>query len=100
MPTFHPRLTALLLGFALSCGCGGEHEESLGRRPVALDKVPADVMAAAKKEVPGVDFQDAWSNHVKGQDAVHSYEIRGRAKADGKVREVRVGLNGAILETE
>ena len=99
MPRSSVRLAALLLGFALVSGCG-ESEPKFGRRPVTLDKVPAEIVAAARKELPGVELQDAWTNHADGKDAVDSYEIRGRNAATGKIREVRVGLDGKILEKE
>jgi hypothetical protein len=31
---------------------------------------------------------------------LHSYEIRGKRASDGKIREVRVGTDGKILEKE
>lgn len=56
-------------------------------------------MAAAKKALPDVKFEDAWKNiDVKTRD-LHSYEIRGR-NPRGKIREVRVGTDGKILEME
>jgi hypothetical protein len=99
MPRLPVRLAVLLLGFTLISGCG-ESEPKFGRRPITLDKVPAEIIAAAKKELPGVEIQDAWTNHADGKDAIDSYEVRGRTTATGKIREVRVGLDGKILEKE
>ena len=99
MPKFPTRLIAGLFGLVLLTGCG-EHEEKFGRRPVPLDKVPTEIVAAAKKQLRGVELQDAWTNHADGKNDIHSYEIRGRNSATGKTREVRVGLDGKILEEE
>ena len=61
--------------------------------------LPGDVHAAAKKALPQIAFEDAWKN-LDREGKLHSYEIRGRAAADGKIREVRVSPAGAILEME
>ncbi|MGE3821163.1 MAG: hypothetical protein AB7I30_17255 [Isosphaeraceae bacterium] len=85
---------------ALTLGGCGEHEEYKGtsRRVVAVKDLPENVLKAAKASLPGIDFQDSWSNH--GPDGtLESYEVRGRA-ANGKIREVRVSLDGKILEME
>lgn len=80
-------------------GCGErEAEEQFARRTIAVKDVPAAVMEGASKELPGVDFAEAWKN-VEADGALHSYEIRGRNK-DGKIREVRVAADGKILEIE
>ena len=54
---------------------------------------------AASKAVPGVKFDEAWKN-LDREGKLHSYEIRGKNPADGKIREVRVSLTGEILEME
>jgi hypothetical protein len=92
---------ALMLGLAALAGCESEHDGNLDRVVVPMDKVPPEVLDAAKKHLPNVNFADAWTNHERGKPAaVHSYEVRGRDKQTGKVREVRVGLDGKILEEE
>jgi hypothetical protein len=69
------------------------------RSVITIEEVPASVLEAAKKALPGVAIQDAWKNLDRSTRALHSYEVRGRA-ANGKVREVRVSTEGKILEME
>ena len=59
--------------------------------------MPEPVREAARKAVPGVKLDEAWKN-LDREGKLHSYEIRGRNPADGKIREVRVSLTGEILE--
>lgn len=98
-PTRPRPTTALALGFALLVGCG-DGESRMSRRTVEIAKVPAPLLQAARKQIPGVEFTEAWSNHVKGREAIHSYEIRGKNTATGKTREVRIAPDGTILEEE
>jgi hypothetical protein len=94
------------LAVVLSCavmvlgGCG-EHDEPPGltKQAVAFDDVPESVRDAARKAVPDVKLGEAWKN-LDREGKLHSYEIRGRNPADGKIREVRVSLTGEILESE
>lgn len=92
-------IVALTLALALLAGCG-EGESKMTRRSVEIAKVPGPLLDAAKKKIPGVDFTEAWSNHADGGEAIHSYEIRGKATATGKIRELRVAPDGTILEVE
>jgi hypothetical protein len=87
--------TAAVIG-----GCG-EHDMPAGltKQAVAFDDVPESVRNAARKAVPGVKLDEAWKN-LGPEGKLHSYEVRGRNPADGKIREVRVSLTGEILETE
>jgi hypothetical protein len=89
-------LLMLTLGFFTGCE---EREPKLGRTPIALDKAPAELLATAQKQLKDVKIDDVWENHVEGTKGIHSYEFRGR-NAQGKIREVRVGLDGKILEEE
>ena len=69
------------------------------QQAVAFDDVPAALRKAASKDNPAVKFNEAWKNlDEKGQ--LHSYEIRGKDAADGKIHEVRVSTDGKILEKE
>lgn len=88
------------VAFSLVSGCGEreEEEEQFSQRAVAVKDVPAAVMEASTKELPGVNFTDAWKN-VEADGSLHSYEIRGR-NAKGKIREARVAADGKILEIE
>ncbi len=95
-------LGALVVSCAAAAvgGCG-EHDEPPGltKQALAFDDVPAKVRDAAAKAVPGVKLDEAWKN-LDRDGKLHSYEIRGRNPADGKIREVRVSLDGEILEME
>jgi hypothetical protein len=84
----------------LSSGCG-EHDlpPGLTKKAVDFDTVPDVARAAAKKAIPGVEFKEAWQN-LDAQGKLHSYEIRGQQRSNGKIREVRVSLTGEILESE
>jgi hypothetical protein len=87
------------VALALAAGCGErEAEEQFARRTITVKDVPAAVMEGASRELPGVDFTEAWKN-VEADGALHSYEIRGR-NPNGKIREVRVAADGKILEIE
>ena len=68
-------------------------------RPSNSTTCPEPVREAARKAIPGVKLDEAWKN-LDREGKLHSYEIRGRNPADGKIREVRVSLTGEILETE
>ncbi len=95
-------LGAAALAAAVFCAPGcGEHDLPPGTTKSAakFDEVPENVRAAAKKAIPGVEFKEAWKN-LNGEGKLHSYEIRGKNAADGKIREVRVSLTGEILEME
>jgi hypothetical protein len=95
-------LGALAVSFALAVagGCGEVDEPpGLTKQVVPFDDVPAPLRDAAAKKVPGVKLSEAWKN-LDREGKLHSYEVRGRNPADGKIREVRVSLTGEILETE
>jgi hypothetical protein len=83
-------ISGLLL---LALGCGGKPQSD---EVVPLDKVPAPVMDAARKTLPGLKFDTAYKMKVRGKDA---YEVRGKDKR-GKVREVEVSTTGEVLEIE
>ncbi len=78
---------------AAMVGCDKGIEDST---TITVDKVPASVMEVAKKELPGVEFEQAWSGKSGGEAA---YEIRGRNEK-GKTREVRISASGKVLEKE
>jgi hypothetical protein len=90
-------LGAVVAGFS---GCG-DHDEPRGltKQAVEFDSVPENIRTAAQKAIPAVKLNEAWKNlDPKGE--LHSYEIRGKNPANGKIREVRVSLTGEILELE
>jgi hypothetical protein len=63
-----------------------------------MKDLPAPVMKAAQRQLPTVQFEDAWRN-LDPKGKLLSYEVRGRG-LNGKIREVRVSLTGEILEME
>ncbi len=100
---FDPRRLCLVSLFALMClalpGCGEpERARNLSRRTVEIGDIPEPVVAAAKKQLPDVEFADAWQN-MDRDGKLHSYEIRGKNR-NGKTREARVSPEGVVLETE
>jgi hypothetical protein len=100
--SIHIHLTVLVSISILGClsGCSDpDLPPGLTKKAIAIDDVPAQARAAAKKAIPSVDFKEAWQN-LDGQGKLHSYEIRGRQGSNGKIREVRVSLSGKILESE
>lgn len=93
-------LTCLVLSLSWISGCGEREEEEakFSRKTITVKDVPTAVMEASAKELPDVNFTEAWKNlDVDGK--LHSYEIRGR-NPKGKVREARVAADGKILEVE
>jgi hypothetical protein len=92
-----PYLVSCLLALP---GCGEEAPPpGTVRGVIPLEELPSNILDAAKKALPGVRLSDAWKNIERETKSLQSYEIRGRS-ANGKVREVRVSLEGKILEME
>jgi len=99
-------LPAILTSAALAAtvlwfpGCGDRDQPpEMTKQAVKIDEVPAPVRDAAKKAIPGVNLNEAFKN-LDREGKLHSYEIRGKNAANGKIREVRVSLTGEILEME
>ena len=63
---------------------------------IPIEQVPAKVMEAARKELPGLKFDTAYKMKIEGKDA---YEVRGKDKR-GKIREVEVSATGEVLGIE
>jgi hypothetical protein len=81
-------------------GCGdGDEPPGLTKQAITIGDVPEGLRKAAQKEIPEVELNEAWKN-LDGTGKLHSYEIRGRRSADGKIREVRISTDGQILEKE
>lgn len=94
-PRVRAAAAATLAAAAAAWGCGGDAFE--GERSVPLAEVPAPVMAAARKALPGVTFTKA--NVGKLENGRQGYEIQGKAR-DGKIREAEVGLDGTLIGVE
>lgn len=87
-----PALLAASL-LAVACGC---ERPPLADEVVPIDRIPANVMEVARKELPGYRFHTATKFKADGEDA---YEIRGK-DARGKTREVEVSASGKVIEIE
>ncbi|MCA1685335.1 MAG: PepSY domain-containing protein [Planctomycetia bacterium] len=83
----------LHLSLLAAAGCAGEPQSD---EIVPVDKVPAAIMATARKELPGYTFDTVYKIRVGGKDA---YEVRGKDKR-GKVREVEISTTGEVLAIE
>jgi hypothetical protein len=88
----------LVAPMVVSLGCEEELPSGTVRKVVKIETIPAAVIDAGKKAIPGATFDDGWQN-LTPDGKLHSYEIRGKA-ANGKTREVRVAPDGKILERE
>ena len=75
-------------------GCGDDAPK--GDEVVALENIPPNLMEIAKKELPGIKFDEAFKMKVDGKDA---FEIRGK-DSRGKVREIELSTTGEIIEIE
>jgi hypothetical protein len=87
------KVVALLACLLAGAGCGEERERV---QSVTKDQIPPKVLEAAKKKLPGVQFNAAWKETEGGTTA---YEIRGMQK-DGKIRDVKVSEAGEVLEVD
>ena len=94
------RWMAGLLMSAATLGLTGcdDHYPETRRKVIKLEELPENIASSAKKALPNITLEDTWQNLSK-DGKVESYEVRGK-DAKGKIREVRVGLDGSILELE
>src|SRR5262249_13507726 len=63
---------------------------------IPVDRVPANIMDVARKQLPGFTFDTAYKMKIDGKDA---YEVRGKDRR-GKVREVEVSATGEVIAVE
>ena len=92
------RLCLMFAGALFAAGCQthpDDDREDGEEVDVALADVPASVLSAAKKAVPGIAFTGA---EKETEDGVVVYSIEG--EAEGKRYEVEVDAKGKILEVE
>lgn len=86
--------SSVFIMLALVSGCGEGKPD--GDEVVPIASIPVNLMEIAKKELPGINFTEAFKMKVDGKDA---FEIRGKDKR-GKVREIELSLTGEVLEIE
>lgn len=83
-------LTTLL--FATGCESIGEQF----KEPIALDKVPAEILTMAKEQLPDAEIYAAFTEVEDGQPV---YEFRAKMKT-GKIRELEITRDGKVLNKE
>ena len=94
-------IAATIGGFLCLSGCSDGLPAPvvvISRRPIKVEAVPDAVLKAAKKGLRGVKFEEAWSNHDKDGSTI-GYELRGTTR-EGKIRDARLDVTGAIMESE
>ena len=74
-----------------TAGCSKSEGER--KAPIALEKVPAELLKVAQEKYPDVVFDSAFTETEDGQPV---YELRGKSKT-GKIHEVEVTKDGKIL---
>ena len=85
-----------LFGMLLICAVGCESSPPKSDEIVPIERVPANVMEVARKQLPGFTFDTVFRMKIEGKDA---YEVRGKDKR-GKVREVEVSATGEVIAIE
>jgi hypothetical protein len=81
-----------MLLFAVGCESSPPKSDEI----VPIERVPANVMEVARKQLPGFTFDTVFRMKIEGKDA---YEVRGKDKR-GKVREVEVSADGVVIAVE
>jgi hypothetical protein len=81
-----------MLLFAVGCESSPPKSDEI----VPIERVPANVMEVARKQLPGFTFDTVYRMKIEGKDA---YEVRGKDKR-GKVREVEVSADGVVIAVE
>jgi hypothetical protein len=61
--------------------------------------VPSEAAAAAKKRLPNVTFDSAFTV-VDKEGNIRAYDVRGKDPQTGKIHDVRVDLAGNVIQTE
>lgn len=85
--------TIVVAMMLIAAGCENEPQSD---DIVPIDQVPANIMATARKQLPGFTFDTVYKMKIDGKEA---YEVRGK-DARGKVREVEVSAAGEVLGIE
>ena len=91
-----PWISAAALALSITpSGCDNPEPIAV-EETIEVSEVPEVAMAAARRELPGVEFDVVYLGEEAGSP---TYELRGQT-AEGKVREVKVSAEGKVLETE
>ena len=86
----------LLIAALAMAGCGGADDDddvAHPKTPMAMDKVPPAVLAAAKKAAPELTFFSAARDTFKGRELI---ELKGKTKS-GQVKELEFLPDGTVL---
>lgn len=89
--------SVFVVGSVWAAGCGTPAPVAPAPDGIALEAIPAAVMALAREKLPGVDFERAWVE--KEDDGELAYEIRGRTE-EGRTREIKISASGRVIEIE
>jgi hypothetical protein len=84
-------IAVCLVTLTLLAGCSNVVSER--KQPIAMDKIPPEIIKIAQDKYPDVVFETAFTEVEQGQDV---YEIKGKAKS-GKIIEVEVTKDGKLL---
>ena len=90
------RLIPLPLIFVVVSTLTGCESAPTSDQVIPIARVPPDLMAKARRELPGITFDTVYKLKVNNVDA---YEIRGK-NARGKIREIELSATGDVLEIE
>lgn len=94
MEFFRMRVVCVLLcciAITINSGCS-EPADQL-KKPIALDKIPPEILKVAQDKYPNVEFNAAFTEVEAGQPV---YELKGKTST-GKNYEVEVTKDGKIL---
>lgn len=84
-------ITLCMTVLTVSSGCSKPVGER--KQPIALAKVPSELLKVAQEKFPDVVFDTAFTEVEDGQPV---YELKGKSKT-GKAYEVEVTKDGKIL---
>jgi hypothetical protein len=88
-------ISALALAM-LGCSDDDGDDAGEGKKPMAMDQVPAAVLKTAKEAAPDLTFYAAYRDTFNGQASI---ELKGKTK-NGKIKEIEVSPDGKLLGTE
>ena len=89
---FH-QIASVFVTVAMSAGCSESVIEGR-KQPLAMDKVPPEIMKIAQEKYPELTFETAFTEVEDGKPV---YELKGKTK-EGKIREVEITRDGKIMK--